>query len=119
VHYVRVQDRRTITDGKRELRLFHVKNQQHASDMLMAFLPAEGILIEADLFETVPAGTTPQPTPRNMALLYNIQRVSIKPTRLVSIHSGEIPIADFLRVVGQKEFVAEGEGLDAALNEGR
>ncbi|MSP94410.1 MAG: MBL fold metallo-hydrolase [Alphaproteobacteria bacterium] len=119
VHYVRVQDRRTITDGRRELRLYHVQNLDHASDMLMAFLPAEGILIQADLFESVPAGTTPAATPRNMTLLSNIQRVSIKPTRMVSIHSGEIPMADFLRVVGQREFVASGEGLDAALNEGR
>jgi len=119
VHYVRVQDRRTITDGRRQVQLFHVKEQQHASDMLMVFLPGEGLLIQADLFEPIPAGATPQPTERNMALLRTIQRVGIKPTRMVSIHSGEVPIADFLRVVGQREFVASGEGLDAALNEGR
>jgi len=119
VHYVRVQDRRTITDGRRQVQLFHVKEQQHASDMLMVFLPGEGLLIQADLFEPIPAGATPPPTERNMALLRTIQRVGIKPTRMVSIHSGEVPIADFLRVVGQREFVASGEGLDAALNEGR
>jgi glyoxylase-like metal-dependent hydrolase (beta-lactamase superfamily II) len=119
VHYVRVQDRRTITDGRRQLQLFHVKDQQHATDMLMVFLPSEGILIQADLFEPPAPGSSPAPTPRNMALLRNIQRVSIKPTRMVSIHSGEVPVADFLRVVGQREFIAMGEGLDAALNEGR
>ena len=119
VHYVRVQDRHTITDGQRQLQLFHVKEQEHASDMLMAFLPAEGILVQADLFETPPAGTTPSATPRNLSLLYNIERVTINPTRMVSIHSGEIPIADFLRVAGQKAFIARGEGLDAALNQGR
>jgi glyoxylase-like metal-dependent hydrolase (beta-lactamase superfamily II) len=119
VHYVRVQDRRTIRDGNRSLQLYHVKNQEHASDMLMAFLPESGILVEADLFEAPPAGTTPPATARNMALLYNIERVSIKPTRIISIHGGEIPVADFLRVAGQKAFIARGEGLDAALNEGR
>ena len=119
VHYVRVQDRRTITDGRRQLQLYHVKDQLHATDMLIVFLPNEGLLIQADLFEPPPAGATPAPTERNMALLRTIQRVSIKPTRMVSIHSGEVPIADFLRVVGQREFVATGEGLDAALNEGR
>ena len=119
VHYVRVQDRRTITDGRRPVQLYHVQDQQHATDMLMVFLPNEGLLIQADLFEPPPMGATPAPTERNMALLRNIQRVSIKPTRMVSIHSGEVPIADFLRVVGQREFVASGEGLDAALNEGR
>jgi glyoxylase-like metal-dependent hydrolase (beta-lactamase superfamily II) len=119
VHYVRVQDRRTITDGRRTVQLYHVKEQQHATDMLMVFLPNEGLLIQADLFEPPPQGATPAPTERNMALLRTIQRVGIKPTRMVSIHSGEVPIADFLRVVGQREFVSTGEGLDAALNEGR
>jgi glyoxylase-like metal-dependent hydrolase (beta-lactamase superfamily II) len=119
VHYIRVQDRHTITDGMRELEIYHVQGTQHSEDMLMAFLPNEGILVEADMFEAPPAGTTPPATERNMTLLYNIQRVSIKPTRIVSIHSGEIPVADFLRVVGQPEIIAQGEGLDAQLNQGR
>jgi glyoxylase-like metal-dependent hydrolase (beta-lactamase superfamily II) len=119
VHYVRVQDRHTLADATRKMDIYHVQGTQHAEDMLMVFLPNEGILVQADMFEAPPAGTTPPATPRNMALLYNIQRVTIKPTRIVSIHSGEIPAADFLRVVGQPEFVAQGEGLDAALNQGR
>jgi glyoxylase-like metal-dependent hydrolase (beta-lactamase superfamily II) len=119
VHYVRVQDRHTITDGMRELEIYHVRDTQHSEDMLMAFLPNEGILVQADMFEAPPAGQTPPATLRNMTLLYNIQRVSIKPTRIVSIHSGEIPVADFLRVVGQPEIVAQGEGMDAQLNQGR
>jgi glyoxylase-like metal-dependent hydrolase (beta-lactamase superfamily II) len=119
VHYVRVQDRHTVTDGTRELEIYHVKGTQHAEDMLMAYLPNEKILIEADMFEAPPAGQTPAATERNRTLLYNIQRVSIVPERIVSIHSGEIPAADFLRVVGQPAFVEQGEGLDAQLNQGR
>ena len=119
VHYVRVQEEHTITDGTRELYLFHVQDQSHSEDMLAAFLEDEKILIEADLFEAPPAGTTPPATERNMSLLYNVQRVSIDPTRIVSVHTGEIPIADFLRVVGQDRIVAQGEGLDANLNQRR
>jgi len=54
-----------------------------------------------------------------MALLYNIERVRIMPERIISIHSGEIPIADFLRVVRQEKLVPRGEGLDAQLNDSR
>jgi len=93
--------------------------QNHAADMLIAYLPQEGILVQADLFNRPPPGTTPEPTPRAMALLYNLQRVSIAPTRMISIHEGEIPMSDFLRVVGQETLVAAGQGLDAALNQGR
>jgi hypothetical protein len=54
-----------------------------------------------------------------MALLYNMERTRISPERIVSVRSGEIPIADFLRVVGQDKIVARGQGLDAQLNEMR
>ena len=116
VHYIRVLEHHTIADNaQRKLEIYHVQDQQHSDDMLMAYLPAEKILVEADLFE---AGQT-TPNPRTMALLYNIERVSILPTRIVSIHTGEIPVADFLRAVGQEKLVAQGEGLDAALNDMR
>lgn len=117
VHYIRVQDRQTFSDDMNELRLYHVQTLQHASDMLMAYLPRQGILVEADLYSPVPAGTPANP--RNMAMLYNVQRVSIAPTRIVSIHDGEVPVQGFLDVVGQDQFVAAGQGLDAALNQGR
>ena len=117
VHYVRVQDRHIFSDDMNELQLYHVQTLQHASDMLIAYLPRQGIVLQADLYSPVPEGTAP--TPRNMALLYNIQRVSITPTRMVSVHDGEVPIQGFLNLVGQEQFIAAGQGLDAALNQGR
>lgn len=119
VHYIRVQDRETLTDGKRALRVQHIESQNHATDMLVAYLPTEGILIEADLFERPPAGTTPPATLLNKALLYNLERAAIAPTRIVSIHDGEIPMSDFLRVVGRTAINARGSGFDADLNQGR
>lgn len=119
VHYVRVQERWTMTDGQKKMEIYHVQDLQHSEDMLIAYLPEEKMLIEGDLFEAPPAGQTPAVSERNRVLLYNIERISIMPERIVSIHSGEIPVADFLRVVGQPRFVPKGEGLDAALNDGR
>jgi glyoxylase-like metal-dependent hydrolase (beta-lactamase superfamily II) len=117
VHYVRVQDRHTFSDDMNELQLFHVQTLQHASDMLIAYLPRQGILVQADLYGPTPEGATP--TPRNRALLLNIQRVSIAPTRMVSVHQGEIPMTNFLSLMGQEQFTASGQGLDASLNSGR
>ena len=117
VHYLRVQDRHTFSDDTNELQLFHVQTLQHASDMLIAYLPRQGIIVQADLYGPTPAGATP--SPRNRALLLNIQRVSIAPTRMVSIHQGEIPMEGFLDLMGQDQFTAAGQGLDAALNAGR
>lgn len=119
VHYIRVLERYTLTDGAKRMEIHHVQGQDHSEDMLMVYLPNEKLLVESDLLEAPPAGRVMPATALNLALLYNIQRVSILPTRIVSLHTGEIPIADFLRVVGQDKLIPQGEGLDAALNDSR
>ena len=108
-----------MTDGQRKLEVYHVQNQDHSDDMLMAYLPAEKILFETDLFEAVPQGQTPPATALNTALLYNMERARIAPEKIVSMRTGEIPIADFLRVLGVKRIVPRGQGLDAQLNDMR
>ena len=53
----------TMTDGMRKLEVYHVQNQEHSEDMLMAYLPDEKILVEADLFDAPGNGQAP-PRPR-------------------------------------------------------
>ena len=119
VHYIRMEEHWTMTDAKRKLEVYHVQNQDHSDDMLMAWLPAEKILFETDLFEAPSRGTTLPAIALNRALLYNMERVRIAPERIVSMRSGEIPIADFLRVMGVTRIVPRGQGLDAQLNDMR
>lgn len=119
VHYIRMEEHWTMTDGQRKLEVYHVQNQDHSEDMLMAYLPAEKMLFETDLFEAPPAGKTPPATALNMALLYNMERVRIAPEKIVSMRTGEIPVADFMRVVGVNRIVPRGQGLDAQLNDMR
>ena len=52
---VAVGDTHTITDGARELLLYHVAGNPHSDTMLMAYLPRERLLIEVDAFS--PGGT--------------------------------------------------------------
>ena len=119
VHYIRMEEHWTMTDGQRKLEVYHVQNQDHSDDMLMAYLPAEKILFESDLFEAPPAGKTAPATPLAMALLYNMERVRIAPEKIVSMRTGEIPVTDFLRAVGVNRIVPRGQGLDAQLNDMR
>ncbi len=46
---------RTFTDGRRSLVVYHYAGNRHNPGLLMAFLPKEKILIEADSF--TPAAT--------------------------------------------------------------
>ena len=114
VHYIRMEEHWTMTDGQRKLEVYHVQDQDHSDDMLMAYLPAEKILFETDLFDAPRRANTPASS-LNMALLYNMERVRIAPEKIVSMRSGEIPIADFLRAVGVNRIVPRGQGLDAQL----
>jgi len=52
-----------------------------------------------------------------MNFLYNLERIGIKPERIVSIHTGLHPMGDFLKFVGRPQIVARGAGLNAALNQ--
>ncbi len=47
-----INENYVITDNSRILRVYYVQPLQHVSGMLMAYLPAERIAFEADLFDT-------------------------------------------------------------------
>ena len=50
--YEAIQENYVITDNSRILRIYYVQPLQHVAGMLMAYLPAEGIAFQADLFDT-------------------------------------------------------------------
>ena len=51
-NYEAVQENYVITDNRRILRVYYVQPLQHVEGMLMAYLPAERIAFQADLFDT-------------------------------------------------------------------
>ena len=53
----------TLSDGTRILQVFYVQGSPHAEGMVMAYLPQEKILIEADMY-TPPAAGAPMPAKR-------------------------------------------------------
>ena len=51
-NYEAVQENYVITDNTRILRVYYVQPLRHVEGMLMAYLPAERIAFQADLFDT-------------------------------------------------------------------
>ena len=76
-----VTDTRTITDGARSLVLYHLADNPHSDTMLMAYLPAERLLIEADAFS--PGGTY---HPYAANLLGHVQRLKLRVNRIIPLH---------------------------------
>jgi glyoxylase-like metal-dependent hydrolase (beta-lactamase superfamily II) len=86
-----VTDKRSITDGTRVIDVYAIGGSAHSGSILMVHLPAEKLLIEADLY-TPPAVPTPMPFAAN--LLENIESRSIQVERIVPIHGRVVPFSD-------------------------
>ncbi len=95
-----------LSDGTRTMELYNVQGLAHVQGMLMAYLPTEKILVEADMF-TPPAPNAPLPTTvaaANRTFYNNVQRLNLDVTTIAPIHGGRVyPWADFA------EFVSSGQ----------
>jgi glyoxylase-like metal-dependent hydrolase (beta-lactamase superfamily II) len=76
-------------DASMRLELYHVVGSGHSDSILMAYLPAQRLLVEADLY--TPGRTTPQTFAPNM--LENIERYGLEVDRIVPIHGGVVDFA--------------------------
>jgi hypothetical protein len=65
--------------------------------MLMAYIPRDKILIEADAFSP---GSAVQPYAAN--LLENIQKRNLRVDRIVPLHGAIAPFAELTKAVGAK-----------------
>jgi len=91
-----VDGKRTLTDGARVVDLYEVRGSAHSGSILMIHLPAEKLLIEADLY-TPPAVPTPMPFASN--LLENIESRNLEVDRIVPIHGRVVPMSDLRAAV--------------------
>jgi glyoxylase-like metal-dependent hydrolase (beta-lactamase superfamily II) len=99
--YETVRQNYVLSDGKRNMNIYYVQPLQHAEGMLMAYLPAERILIEADLFNThepPPAA----PTPAMTTLMRNVATLKLEPSQIVPIHGRPVPWSDFVKALTNK-----------------
>ncbi len=82
----------------------HISNVHplgHSEGMLVAYLPTERILIEADLFDSAGPGVPPQAraTPANRSLLGHIRRLGLDVETIVPVHGLPVAWSDFTRLV--------------------
>ncbi len=94
-----------ITDGTRILEVYYVQSNPHSEGMLMAYLPAERILIEADLFTPpAPNAARPaQPSAAQMALYENVMAYRLNPSTVAPLHGRTVPWSEFMEIVGKTE----------------
>jgi len=94
-----VDERHVLSDGTRSLELHRLQDSNHASTMLVAYLPEERILIEADVYSPAPPNAPPPESahPESVNLYNNIERLQLDVAQIVPIH-GRVVTLDDLRV---------------------
>ena len=98
-----VNQRYVVSDGVRTLDLYPVQGLAHNANMLVAYLPTERILINADLYSPPAPGAKPPAAPNAsmLTLRQNIQRLGLDVARHVGIHGAVGSHQDFLAIVNR------------------
>lgn len=94
-NYEAVQESYTIADESRLLRIYYVQPLRHVEGMLMAYLPAERIAFQADLFDTHEAPKVAQ-LPAMRSLSAQVARMKLNVTTLAPVHGRPVPWSTFV-----------------------
>ena len=99
-----VRDKRVLTDGARTVELLHLAGNTHHSGLIVAYLPREKLLVEADAFTPAPANTPPPPAanPFSVNLAENIKRLNLAVDQVLPLHGRIVPIAELHRAIGHE-----------------
>jgi glyoxylase-like metal-dependent hydrolase (beta-lactamase superfamily II) len=84
-----VSDRLTLTDESQEVDIYHLQEFGHNDGAIVAYLPKEKVLVEADAFNPPAAPLTQTPAvinPSALSLDANIERLHLDVARIVPIH---------------------------------
>jgi len=88
-----VGDDGQLTDGKRVIELHRLQGYEHTGDMLVVYLPADGILGEPDAFTPPPmpgVALIPPAVPAAKALADNIKRLKLNVKTIAPFHGNRL-----------------------------
>lgn len=98
-------DMRVLTDGARVMEVHHIQGNGHNDGIIMAYLPRERILIEADLFTPPADPKTPPPEPRSpfaVNLGENLNRLKLNYQTVLPLHGRRSDRAELLKFATPK-----------------
>ena len=98
-----MQDKRVLSDGTHTVELYLIKGTVHGDGLIMAYLPKEKLLVEADVFTPAPpnAAALTQPNPAQVNLYDNIERLNLAVDQILPIHGRKVPLAELQKSIGK------------------
>jgi len=100
-----VDEKYVISDGERNLDIYYAQElAMHVEGMLMAYLPKEKILIEADMFDAPSPGKplADAARPLNKALLINVEKIGLDVETVAPIHGLATPWTEAVRLMNRQ-----------------
>lgn len=100
-----VDEKYILGDGSRFVEIYYVQGfGSHVEGMLMAYLPKERILVEADLYDPglLAQSNRDRPTAGEAALYQNVIQNGLRPATVAPIHGDAVSWDAFLRETGQR-----------------
>src|SRR4029450_11734808 len=92
-YYEAIRENFIISDGTRNLNVHYVNPLAHTEGMLIAYLPKEKLLFEADLFDTNQPRT--QSLTRDRQSFHNaVTRLGLEVDRIVPVHGNPVSWKD-------------------------
>jgi len=101
-------EKKVLTDGTRTIELHHLSGSGHNEGLIVAYLPKEKILVEADAFNPPPQPPTAAPpsiSPYTKNLADSIDRLKLDVQRIIPIHypadNRNVGSAELMKMVGR------------------
>ncbi|MCD6076337.1 MAG: hypothetical protein K0R89_275, partial [Ramlibacter sp.] len=91
-----VDGQRSFTDGTRTVHVHFIEGSPHAQGFMMAWLPRERLLVEADAYTPGPPNQPPPATPNalHVNLVTNVQRLGFDVDRILPLHGRVVPFSE-------------------------
>jgi glyoxylase-like metal-dependent hydrolase (beta-lactamase superfamily II) len=98
-----MQDKRVLRDATRTVELYHLKGNAHHDGLIMAYLPQEKFLVEADAYTPVaPNAPQPaQPNPFSVHLHDTIDQLKLEIDQLLPLHGRMVPLSELRKAIGK------------------
>ena len=98
-----IQDKRVLSDGTRTVELYLIQGTVHGDGLIMAYLPKEKLLVEADAYTPAAPNATPpaQPNPAQVNLYDNIERLKLAVDEILPLHGRKVPLAELQKWIGK------------------
>ena len=87
------REKYVLADDTRTVELHHVQGLAHAAGMLIAYIPGENIVVQADLYNP----QAPAPNASSRTFYQTLQRLELDVMTIVGVHGSPVPMSQFVQ----------------------